>query len=45
MGAQYRYVGGPVVCAEDGSPVRWQKANEKGEFGSLRAKAENCGRR
>lgn len=41
-GGTYRYLGGGLICAEDGSLVVWQQANAEGKFGPVRATARNC---
>ena len=42
-GKTYRYLGGELLCAEDGTLVVWQRANAAGKFAPLRATAQNCG--
>ncbi len=41
-GHRYRLLGELGVCAKDGSPVIWQRANSKNEFSETDARADLC---
>ena len=44
-GGSHRYLSCGSICAEDGSLVVSQQANTDGNFGPVKATAQNCGSR